>query len=80
MRDISQPIPEGKEYNPLLKFPRNAPCPCESGRKHKYCCLPKLKKFVTHEQAEVARIAMANHVIKEEPLEDNIETTTEKKL
>ena len=23
------------------KTPRNAPCPCGSGRKYKYCCLGK---------------------------------------
>ena len=31
-------------YLPLSKIPRNAPCPCGSGRKFKRCCLPKLQR------------------------------------
>jgi preprotein translocase subunit SecA len=32
--------PKEKEEKPVLKkkIPRNAPCPCGSGKKYKYCC------------------------------------------
>lgn len=29
----------GHAWNPLLKFPRNNPCPCGSGKKFKKCCV-----------------------------------------
>lgn len=38
-------------WNPLLKIPRNSPCPCQSGRKFKTCCLTKLPTSVTKEVA-----------------------------
>jgi len=31
----------GYQFNPVIKFPRNAKCPlCNSGKKFKKCCLP----------------------------------------
>lgn len=45
------PLP-GFAWNPLFKLPRNRPCPCQSGRKFKACCLPRLPKAVPIEEAK----------------------------
>jgi len=31
--------------SPTLRISRNQPCPCKSGKKFKYCCLPKVKEL-----------------------------------
>lgn len=36
---------EGNVWNPLLKYPRNSPCYCGSGRKAKKCCLPSATPY-----------------------------------
>ncbi len=36
--------------NPLLGYPRNAPCLCESQKKWKQCCLPKMPRFIPAEE------------------------------
>lgn len=36
----------GNSWNPLKKFPRNAPCFCGSEKKFKKCCEPKTNHFV----------------------------------
>lgn len=38
------------------KTPRNAPCPCGSGRKYKHCCLVQEKDALVVRRAEVARL------------------------
>ena len=42
----------GFTYNPLLKFPRNSPCPCRSGKKFKQCCLTRIPQIVKVEDAK----------------------------
>jgi SEC-C motif len=37
--DLQKPLPAGREPT---KVGRNAPCPCGSGKKYKFCCLMKL--------------------------------------
>lgn len=49
----------GFKYNPLLKFPRNNPCPCKSGKKFKVCCLSTLPQCVTDQEADSYEKAMA---------------------
>ncbi len=39
----------GFSLNPLKRFPRNYRCWCGSGKKAKYCCLPRVKNFVATE-------------------------------
>lgn len=42
-------IADAKEistYNPFLKWPRNRPCPCNSGKKFKVCCLDTIPKKI----------------------------------
>lgn len=39
-------LPEGFMWNPLLKLPRNSPCPCKSGKKFKKCHLPKMTRML----------------------------------
>jgi hypothetical protein len=36
---LQRPLPPRRE---TIKVGRNDPCPCGSGRKYKFCCLPKL--------------------------------------
>ena len=35
--------------NPFREFPRNSPCPCESGKKFKNCHLSSMKMYVKKE-------------------------------
>lgn len=39
----------GFQYNPLLSYPRNAPCPCKSGKKFKKCHLPVMPAVIPTE-------------------------------
>lgn len=41
----------GWQWNPLLKTPRNKPCPCGKPVKFKECCLPKLPRAVPTTEA-----------------------------
>ncbi len=43
---------KGFAYNPLLKYPRNNPCPCGKPLKYKRCCLPRLPPLVSNAEAE----------------------------
>lgn len=45
--------------NPMLKYPRNSPCWCDSGRKSKHCCLPKQVGILPQEIAKQVRVLMA---------------------
>lgn len=45
------PLP-GHTWNPLLRLPRNMPCPCRSQKKFKVCCLSKLPQAVKIEDAK----------------------------
>lgn len=49
---------DGYVWNPLLKFPRNLPCPCDSGKKFKACHLSQLPPVVPPKAAEQIREAM----------------------
>lgn len=42
-------------HNPLLKFPRNSPCMCNSGKKFKLCHLGLLPRMVTMDMAADAK-------------------------
>jgi len=65
------------EQQPYRKLPipgRNAPCPCGSGKKIKYCCLDKIRALVAlppHlcEQHLVAQILQGSHTM--EPAYEN---------
>ncbi len=46
---VAKIIADAKEisaYNPFLKWPRNRPCPCNSGKKFKVCCLDTIPKKI----------------------------------
>jgi hypothetical protein len=42
----------GWTQNPLLTLPRNGPCPCESGRKFKKCCLPDQPRYIREDELQ----------------------------
>lgn len=47
---------DGHVWNPLLKFPRNKPCPCGTGLKFKHCHLPIISRAVPKDDVgEVAK-------------------------
>lgn len=49
-------VVEMKVDNPCLKFPRNGVCPiCDSGRKYKKCCLPRMPRRITPSEREGIR-------------------------
>lgn len=48
----------GFEWNPLLKIPRNAPCPCDSGKKFKHCHLVNMPRAVPEAFAKEYRAGM----------------------
>ena len=48
-------------WNPLLNYPRNSPCPCQSGKKFKKCHLNMLPLAVKAEEAETYKKVMAQH-------------------
>jgi hypothetical protein len=56
-RVLLAPLP-GFTYNPLLKLPRNSPCPCRSDKKFKACCLSTLPQVVPTADAEKFAEAM----------------------
>lgn len=37
----------GNAWNPLKRFPRNHPCFCGSGIKHKKCCAPFVGEYTS---------------------------------
>lgn len=45
-------------HNPLMKFPRNMNCPCDSGKKFKKCCLPWMPRVIDSKLAEEYASAM----------------------
>ena len=54
---IIKPKP-GFTWNPLLRLPRNLPCPCRSGKKFKTCHLNKLPQVVPQNVADSYEQAM----------------------
>ena len=48
----------GFKFNPLLRLPRKMPCPCQSQKKFKTCCLPKLPPVIRSEDAEMIEAQM----------------------
>jgi uncharacterized protein YecA (UPF0149 family) len=36
--------------NPILAYPRNRPCPCDSGFNFKKCCLPAMPRLIPVEE------------------------------
>lgn len=42
----------GRAWNPLVNFPRNAPCFCESGKKFKKCCIHTTTRTLSAEEAK----------------------------
>lgn len=55
---LGMKVMPGWAWNPLLTLPRNQPCPCRSGLKFKTCCLRKLPKVVTIQDAEIFKAQM----------------------
>jgi uncharacterized protein YecA (UPF0149 family) len=51
-----RPIIADYVENPMLKYPRNVECWCDSGRKAKHCCLPKQSRILPQEIAKQARV------------------------
>lgn len=47
------------DWNPLLNYPRNNPCPCKSGKKFKKCHLNLLPVAVPAKEAKLFREIMA---------------------
>lgn len=52
-----------------MKVGRNAPCPCGSGKKYKYCCLNKRGSYIKDGVDEKTAI---RNVVKEEGYEDSV--------
>jgi hypothetical protein len=44
--------PQDDAWNPMLGFPRNNPCFCASGVKFKKCCLPRMTRVISKENAK----------------------------
>lgn len=45
---------KGYVRHPLLRLPRNGPCPCDkTGKKFKKCCLPKLSLYIPANDAKI---------------------------
>lgn len=57
----------------MAKIGRNQPCPCNSGRKYKYCCLP------THGEA-IREKTQTPHDIDKEIIGRMIESEYEKRM
>lgn len=77
-RLASKPKP-GYAYNPLVKIPRNNPCPCQSGKKFKRCCLEMVPKIVSAEDAQkfsaLMKYGVGNIRFRpEEPIDSEIKT------
>jgi len=36
----------GFTHNPMCKIPRNDPCPCQSGKKYKKCCMNAILIYI----------------------------------
>ena len=53
-----KPIIADYVENPMLKYPRNVECWCDSGRKAKYCCLPKQSGILPQEIAKQVRVLL----------------------
>jgi len=51
--------PPGFQWNPLLKYPPNNPCPCKNGKKYKKCCLRIMPRVVTDALAKLYEEQMA---------------------
>lgn len=52
----------GHDWNPLLKVPRNNPCPCQSGKKFKHCHLNLVPRIVEAKQAQHFKTAMKGKI------------------
>lgn len=53
-------LKEGFAWNPLLKIPRNVPCPCDSGKKFKACHLLSMPRVVPQSLADEYKKGMAH--------------------
>lgn len=55
--------PVGSTWNPMAKYPRNAQCICDSGKKFKKCCglstAPIVKLEDAQKMAEFVKMARA---------------------
>lgn len=50
-----------------IKVGRNDPCPCESGKKYKDCCLPKGEKYLVkmyQKQGKIEKPSVVKSLIK----------------
>lgn len=55
---------DGHSWNPFRNFPVNYPCFCESGKKFKKCCSPKVRPTVPDEKLEQAKIDFRSAMIR----------------
>jgi hypothetical protein len=51
-------LKEGNAWNPLLNYPRNSPCFCNSGKKFKKCHLDTIPRFTSKAEAAKWKRAM----------------------
>lgn len=51
-------LADGYSWNPLLNFPRNSPCPCDSKKKFKNCHQSKLPKAIPTAMADEYKLIM----------------------
>jgi len=52
----------GFVWNPMLKTPRNAKCPCGSGKKFKKCHMPGMPRALSIDTIEHLLMTTANKV------------------
>jgi hypothetical protein len=52
---------KGYTENPMLEFPRNDRCPCDSGKKFKKCCYLKQQLFIDQEVAKGISVAVKTY-------------------
>jgi len=58
---------EGRDWNPLLNYPRNNPCFCGSGKKFKKCCLVNMPRTCSTRLAKdlAVQVDWAHKMLKE---------------
>ncbi len=48
----------GHSWNPIVSWPRNNPCFCQSGKKFKKCCMNKVSRTCMNTSYEMLRAAV----------------------
>lgn len=55
IRKVGKKPIDGYSFNPVTEWPRNARCPCGSGRKFKSCCAESVPRVVPDHEAKLLR-------------------------